>query len=360
MYQSDYNGREAVESVQSLASTIYPLITQRTQRVRAALRARSYSEVAPSPTLVTIELDGSGSGQQGPESSGATLRRFFRGVGQPSRSEWLRIVDEIPQTATLRFSGGEPLKSPHLEPLLFEADSRGLEVEIVTDGRALEEHAPVVYGLGVARVRLVFFGLEDAHNRVVGDPRAFEKAVRGALALKGLKYGTSRPRLIIHLVVRPCETGWVTSMVECSQAVGADEIVVQLPKCRTEQERKSCRGVRIELHVEELRAVEQRWRKASVRFFPDLPVEQAEQYILGDAERFGPRRCVAPWNSATISESGVVHLCGAEPIGDVRGTLLHSIYNGETARAFRRALRTQAQSRCSGCIKRFGDEDFAR
>jgi hypothetical protein len=360
MLRSDYDGKEAVESVRSVASTMYPLITQRTQRVRAALRARSFSEVAPSPTMVTIELDGCNGRTVQADSGTGTLQRFFSGVGHPSRSEWLRIVDEVPQTATLRFSGGEPLMSPHLEALLFEADSRGLDVEIVTDGRALEEHAPVVYGLGVARVRLVFFGLEDGHNRTVGDPRAFEKAVRGALALRGLKYGTSRPHLIIHLVVKPCETGWVTSMVECSQAIGADEIVVQLPTCSTEQERKGCRGVRIELHVEELKAIGQRWRKGSVVFFPALAPDRVERYILGDMDTISPKRCLVPWTNATISANGLVCLCSAEPIGDVRGALFGAIYNGEAARSFRRALGSNTPARCGQCLRRFGDEDFRR
>ena len=356
------------EGGKGIFDVVYPAISRKALKVRAAIKARSRSEIAAPPTLVTMELEGgaaaNGDGGEGAGAGRGILERFFKGVRLPSRADWLRAVDEVPAGSTLRLAGGEPLMSPHLEAVLFQADCRCLETEIVTNGARLVEHAPVIYGLGVARVRLVFCGSEEAAS----SPDAFENAVRGALALKGLRYGTTRPVLVVHLVTQAGAGGWIAGMVERALAMGGDQVVIHYPRAQgdspgegpaREGAKGGSAGAANRALMQELDEVRKQRRRGAVRFFPPLGRVQAERYCLGHPVSPGPRKCLVPWRSMTIGADGRARLCGRQAVGDIRESFLADIYNGEAARAFRRKIKLETLPECAGCARRFGDEGFA-
>jgi len=235
--------------------------------------------------------------------------------------------------------------------ILFEADRRGIDVEIVTPGARLEECAPVIYGLGVSRLRLVLYGPEEVHNRTTGDARAFESSVRGALAMRGLRCGTARPTLVVDVVTSAESVPSAAETVECALAMGADGVVLHWP-CAGE-------GVLDVGAVLMLSRARTKWRGETVRFFPDLGEDELRRYYGGEALSVGPKRCLVPWRSVTVGADGKVRFCGTT-VGDVGGEALADVCNSEAARLLRRELKKGPAAECAGCPGRFGDEGLVR
>lgn len=81
----------------------------------------------------------------------------------------------------LSLSGGEPLLYPHLAGLLAGARAMGYRIGAITNGfRVTPRHRGLIDGIDTIAVS--FDGLEDLHNRIRGNPRAWE------VALQALRY----------------------------------------------------------------------------------------------------------------------------------------------------------------------------
>ncbi len=338
-----------------MASALYPLLTNQALKLHSVLRAASRAENAAFPTFITLELPvPAADGAHGQGALGR-LARFFNGRGAPAKTDYLRFINTLPSGATLALAGPEPLESPHFQAVLFQADARSLDVEISTCGRRLDECAPVIYGLGVARVRLSIFGPESVHNDVVGSSRSFKDAVRGSLALAGLRDSTTRPSLVVDLRPVPASFGRFEEMVECALVIGADLVIMHYPMLQgspSPADAASC--------ADELSRLRRRYRTAPLRFFPDLAGGDAERFILGDMLSVGPARCSHPWRGVRVDTDGKITICDSYAIGDLRTDSLESVYNCEAARSLRRNIKRGLLPGCQKCVGRFQSEDALR
>jgi MoaA/NifB/PqqE/SkfB family radical SAM enzyme len=292
---------------------------------RRMIGAEDHADAAPAPAAVIVELR-----DQAAESV-----------------DWGRVTASVPQKAKL-IVAGEPLGSPDIEGVLFEADRRGLHVTVVTSGRHLEEAAPVLYGLAVQVIRLDLHGPEDVHNRVTRSERAFEEAARGMLALKPLAFGASRPLLLAVVEITAANHDRLAETVECAFAMGAHKVCV----------RHGRPGVALEVAAlkAEVHKVSRRRALGSVRFVPNLLDEEIDRYYAQGAV-IGPRRCFVPWRSVTVGHDGAVRLCDAGVAGAHKDGPLEEIFNSEAAQAVRKGLRKVLASGCERCVRRFADED---
>lgn len=341
--------RNAIKDRRLSVSDVYPALQQTMLRLRNSIRAKTRTETAAPPTTVTFELNDR---ETHPPPQYAPL----------TESHWVNLVNQLPHGATLRLEGARPLASPHLEAMLLAAGRCGLEVSLATDGIALEESAPEIYGLGVRTVILRLFGPEELHNAVLSSPDAFEQAARGALALKHLAAGSARPRIIGEIAVSAENHGHIADTVECALAMGADEVVVvHAPPPPPDAaaggaSRATVSGVNVVVLLHELRAARTRRRPDVVSFSPDLSTAETRLFYEKGPQAVGPRHCPAPWNSLTVGPSGEVSFCKDVPIGTVRSGPLMTIYNCPAARAARRVLRKGLAPRCAWCLRRFGQE----
>ena len=77
----------------------------------------------------------------------------------------------------LSLSGGEPLLYPHLAGLLAGARAMGYRIGAITNGfRVTPRHRGLIDGIDTIAVS--FDGLADLHNRIRGNPRAWDAAVQ--------------------------------------------------------------------------------------------------------------------------------------------------------------------------------------
>jgi MoaA/NifB/PqqE/SkfB family radical SAM enzyme len=327
---------------------VYHAGPEKSPRPRAAIAGRAVMERL-TPTTVTLELTPEISASHTIADSGIDkserLSAFFGTRSTPSRSDWLNVVAAVPAGGTLRLAGGDPLQSPHLETLVFEADRRGLEVEIVTPGARLEEYAPVIYGLGVAGVRVRLDSLAGG----TGEQIDFEKAARGVRALRALRDRARRPALVMDVHLRAETAGSAAEMAWRALAADADKVVVYYPEYEDVKSRPEYVAA-----IEDLARTRKGFPPARVRMFPDFSALAAARFYSGEPVSVGPAKCDAPWREAFVGPDGKARLCSTVTLGDIRTEPLDGLFDGPNARACRRAMRKAFPPECARCTGRFG------
>jgi radical SAM protein with 4Fe4S-binding SPASM domain len=113
-----------------------------------------------------------------------------RQVPEMSTAQVKQVIDKIVDQAkapTVSFTGGEPTLRPDLPELVAYARSRGLRVNLITNG-ILCAGADYVESLREAGLHSAQVSLEaadpDVHNRIVGNPDAWARTVQGLRNLK--------------------------------------------------------------------------------------------------------------------------------------------------------------------------------
>jgi radical SAM protein with 4Fe4S-binding SPASM domain len=111
-------------------------------------------------------------------------------VDEMTTDEVKRIIDKIVDQAkvpTVSFTGGEPTLRRDLPELIAYAKSRNMRANLITNGTRCA-NADFVARLKEAGLNSAQVSLEAAeaeiHNRVVGNPRAFDQTVQGIKHLK--------------------------------------------------------------------------------------------------------------------------------------------------------------------------------
>lgn len=318
--------------------SIVPALSHKALRLRGTLWARTGAESAAPALFVSLALSC-------PEATAGRV------PGRNLRSpELARLVGELNAGTTLRVLCGGSADASALETVLFEADKRDIVVEVATTGTRLYEIAPVIYGLSASSVLLRLVGGEDAHNRAVGVPTAFQDAIRGMLALRGLRGQERMPALTIEVAVSQATQGHLREVVQCALAAGADRVVIR------HAAPAGTKGIEAVFLAEELRMIKARWREG-IAIQPGFTLDEMIRYYGGRASTMGPRRCFAPWKSVSIRHDGEVFLCGTESIGSLSAQPLSEVFNGPAARAIRVRLRRGVCGQCMTCARRFGADD---
>ncbi len=291
-----------------------------------------------------------------------------------STDEWLRIFDEIPQSAIITFTGGEPLVRSDFKALFLEA-CKGHRVHLVSNGTrftdeiaemCIESAARNLLTKGLLSVGMSLEGPPEVHDKMVHLNGAYEKttsALRQLVELKrrnGLKY----PILDLKIVICRDTHGSLIKLYELAEDIGLDMISYQ--QCSTQE---SSYGIdqaspdamntfpppvesidRKEL-IRELNALKKRAKtsRTELRFNPEMPVE----YFADRYENKFPLKkftCSAAWSIMHIGPYGTVYPCFSIPMGNLKKQELREIWNGKSYREFRKKLKSaKIFPGCVGC-----------
>ncbi len=304
-------------------------LNRRLLRLRNTLWAKTGARTASPPTQVRFQ--------------------FLPTEAPMDSQRWLRLVEEVPSGALLHLEGPELFQDESVHAILMAADRRELEISVSVDAALLEEHAPELYGLGVSQVRIVLYGPEAVHNELAGSAWAFERAARGALALKGLAYGSSTPELVVEIPILPANASLLLNTAECAFAMGADRVVILHVAAGRDS---SAGAIDPDVVNSQALSISARWKRGSVRFSPAFESELVRRLYNGGPEAVVRRRCIAPWKSVTVTSDGKVLLCDVS-IGDAKEASLTTLYNSDSARAFRHGMRKRRGELCKGCLASF-------
>jgi MoaA/NifB/PqqE/SkfB family radical SAM enzyme len=290
------------------------------------------------------------------------------GKSDLSLDEIRAVAAELPRLGTrvVVFTGGEPLVRPEVMEIADIFRRRGLTLQLLTSGLALERHAMAI----AARFSTVIVSL-DGHT-----PELYRR-IRGVDGLGAVCAGVQRLRAVAPEVTIKARSTLhrlnfrhLPDLVAKAQELGLDQISflaadvtsdafnrrASLPQA----EPPGNRQLLLEPHeVDEFgRVVEETiaGHGPALAAGTVAPGPQGLRRLvayyraqLGQAP-FPPVDCNAPWMSVLIEADGAVRPCFFHPpVGNLRQRPLRALL-GQEMPAFRRALQVQSDATCGRCV----------
>jgi MoaA/NifB/PqqE/SkfB family radical SAM enzyme len=288
------------------------------------------------------------------------------GHGDLTLDEIRRLAAELPGLGTrvVVFTGGEPLLRPDVMQVADLFLERGLTLQLLTSGLALERHAEAI----AARFKLVIVSL-DGHT-----PELYRR-IRGVDGLAAVSAGVAKLRALApHLPVRARSTvhrhnfRHLADLIARAFEMGLDQISFLAADVSSEAfnrplpqpDEAPTRGLLLdEGETVDFGRVVEATIAAHGRALEEgraVPgpdgLRRLVQYYrahLGLAP-FPPVDCNAPWMSVMIEASGAVRPCFFHPaVGNLRERPLAALLRDEMP-AFRRTLDVQADPVCGRCV----------
>ncbi len=305
-------------------------------------------------------------------------------MGEVPIDVYKRVVDEVvPRRAHIYITGGEPFLYDGLVPLVGYMKSRGLSVQVVTNGVGLERNAEEIVRAGWDMVCVSLDGPRDIHDRCRGLRGAFDTMERGVRRVQEVKKRVGRRRPVLYTLTTISETnqGVLLETLREAQSLDPDVMAVYYSWFTSEEVgrrhteimkralgvepfawRSYAREMSVldpELIARQVETIKKARLDPPVMFIPQIETWEIHDYYRHPENFLGWKRCLAPWFQVDIMPNGDVVNCRDFPdivMGNIRERPLLEIYNGERFRAFRRALRSAPDgvfpicSRCCGLM----------
>ena len=327
------------------------------------------------------------------EAERLRIRELIGLKRQLALSDYVRLLDELaPSRPIISLFGGEPLLYPDILPLVREIKARGLTCTVITNGGRLEAYARDLVEAGIDLIAVSIDGPPELHNRIRGQPDAFQKAAAGVRAVAEWRRKLRRalPMQIAILPITELNVGSVPAAVEELRALPLDTINIGLrwfvPKevgAEYESVMKETFGVagdswkgfdfdwskagagkteqmtalvRLLKGLKRRRFVDSALGRPWTSFVPDVPAEKVPEYFSDFRQTFGHNLCPVAWYFAQVEPDGEVCFCGDFPdyfIGNVRKSAFREIWTGEKAWAFRKKLAREPLPICNRCCGNF-------
>jgi radical SAM protein with 4Fe4S-binding SPASM domain len=263
---------------------------------------------------------------------------------------------------------------------------------VITNGGRLESCARELVEAGIDLIAVSIDGPPELHNRIRGQPDAYQKAEAGVRAVAGWRKKLRRalPMQIAILPITELNMDSVPAAVEALRALPLDTINIGLrwfvPKdagAEYESVMKETFGVggdswkgfdfdwakagagkteqmtglvRLLRGLKRRRFLDAALGRPWTSFVPDVPAEKVPEYFSDFRQTFGHNLCPVAWYFAQVEPDGEVCFCGDFPdyfIGNVRKSAFRDIWTGEKAWAFREKLAREPLPICNRCCGSF-------
>lgn len=276
-----------------------------------------------------------------------------------NREEALAILERLSQMRifSITFCGGEPVLCPHLFEVIQAAVSRGMEVNLDTNGLLVNEKlADKLAAVGITAVQVSLDGTEETHDSFRGRKGSFAAAVRTVRLMVSRGFRVSVAPVLTSVTHQDLE--YVVNLAADLGASGFKPSLF-LP---TGRGREHDQGLR--LSPEEARADFQRLRWLQKQFngrlhiavegsYPNLDVAAGRQGPMGERFAGAPVGCPAGVTQLVIAANGKVYACPFLydfPAGDLRKESLPQIWrHARIFKVFRNMTKGQLQGQCRVC-----------
>jgi Fe-coproporphyrin III synthase len=287
-------------------------------------------------------------------------------------SKTFGIEDLAPQLDSIRrlgvrwmvFSGGEPLMNPELPQLCSILREEGIRLTLLSTGLLLQKYAGSVAG-SFDDVIVSLDGPREIHDMIRRVDGAFDLLQKGIAALRAIR---QEMRITARSTIQKANHRYLRETARAAkllQLQGISFLAADLtsPAFNRLLLWPANRQAEIGLTPSEVHHLEneieglnrdakeelgegflvespEKLRRIARHFRAQLQLEEPESPM-----------CNAPWVSAVIEADGTVRPCFFHPpIGNLQGTTLEAVINGEKARAFRERLDIPHNSVCRNCV----------
>jgi len=299
-------------------------------------------------------------------------------VKELTQDEIQDLIDQLPRTSLVSFTGGEPfLRRDMMDILKYTATQH--RCHIITNGTLLSEGIAEelvnigsrnILGRGLLLIGISLQGPEDVHTVITHHQRAYQRTLEGVKRLRAYRRTKGRSYPLINLKAVICKQNVHTLSHIFSIA---EDLEVDI--CNFIVENRSDHFQRLNLEKGELktgsgppgpwwtledlsilqRELERIQRRAvkaraQVRFSPqNMPPHEIVKYYANEID-LQKYICYAPWSKIGISAYGDVGLCHNYIFGNIREQRLRDIWYGGRIKQFRKTLKAaKVFPSCNGC-----------
>lgn len=274
---------------------------------------------------------------------------------------WTGLIDDVASWKPyIWFTGGEPTVYPQIVPLIDHIKRRGLFCGMTSNGTTLARHAEDLVRAGLDLLVVSIDGRGETHNRVRGNPRAFDRACAGVQAVKraGRLLRRRNPAVVINCSLTPDNYTKTADMMEVAAELGAaglnyqhlwmmtrgmvaehnahwgDEHYVD-PQVWAGDDQS---GMDPERVWEVVSAIKRSSSKVPVLFHPDLSQEEIAVYYSRPEQFVRRGHAVCAWANTDVLPNGDVSPCFDMVCGNITDASFTEIWNNETFRRHRQRL----------------------
>lgn len=305
-------------------------------------------------------------------------------VGEVPFETYKRVIDEVaPRKVHVYITGGEPFLYKPMVPLVNYIKEKSLTVQIVTNGVGLEKNAQTIVDNEWDMICVSLDGPREIHDRCRGVQGAYDTAVKGISAIQKVKMQQKKKKPLIFVLTTISQNNQDTLLqtVKEAEKLGPDGMVVYYSWFTTEwigQKHTKIANeklgitpfawkgyvrdtsiLNIDKIIEQVQTIKSQKHKTRILFVPELSGEEIRTYYLHPEDFFGFKKCISPWFELNVMPNGDTVTCRDFPdfvTGSINNSAIEEIYNNESNRKFRRALRSCENgvfpicSRCCGLM----------
>ncbi|HZU76484.1 MAG TPA: radical SAM protein [Dehalococcoidia bacterium] len=300
-----------------------------------------------------------------------TCPQFF-GMPEPAADLTLErliaIVDQLPVVRRAVLHGiGEPLLNPQLPEMIRYLKLRGAYVLFNSNGLLLRGSKPrALIESGLDELRVSIDGATpDTYSRVRGVD-GFGRVLANVARLSRLKQslGATAPKLSLWMTGLRANVQELPGLVRAAHGAGVADVYLQR---LVHSERglalaeQSLYGRAGEAELAAVRSASELAQQLGVTLLGSGEVQPLDQLEGTDGPNAPRRSCRRPWTLTYVTANGHVLPCCIAPftgapyasivLGNLRLQSLAEVWNGPRYRAWRAALRSEAEppAACRGC-----------
>lgn len=286
-----------------------------------------------------------------------------------SIEEYKALIDDVaPFRPTFTLFGGEPTLYKDWIEIVRYIKSRGMRVNMVTNGMLLSKYADEVVEAKMDELILSVDGDEEVHDASRGLKGTFIKMMEGMDAIREAKkkYNTDRPFITANTTINDVNYTDLPNVLRGAEKLGAEvctfhhllfltQNVCNLHNQIYEQKfGKPCQDwfgfvqdsmpdVDTNVLVKEMEKLKKSDSPVSVAFYPNLTAGEVHDWYRD--EQFVPGgykgRCLSLWIAAYVFPNGDVREYHSMDysLGNVRDDKFTDIWNNEGFREYRRTVK---------------------
>ncbi|MEW6667492.1 MAG: radical SAM protein [Thermodesulfobacteriota bacterium] len=263
-------------------------------------------------------------------------RSLRRRKATMSMEQFRIIVDKLPGSVKemCLHINGESFLNRDIYRMIQYAAERGIHTFLDTNGLLMDPCEVVKSGLD--RITVCLDGDDPrsyATYRIGGDYERLIRNIRGLVAAR-IEAGAQKPRITLKVIAMRHTERLVDNIAQVARELGADDFQIAQFTARTCEQALAFQSERSEFskYVPE----EIRKGRLTTRYIPNV------------------RECQVPYYAVSVNASGDVDPCcrdmnGEHTFGNLLKDDFESIWNGETAVAFRRSLIAKKPGICRDC-----------
>ena len=292
------------------------------------------------------------------------------------------LIDDLARfKPAITLFGGEPLLSSNWEHIVSYIKSKGMRVNIVTNGTVLGRYVKSTVELGVDELIFSLDGPEEIHDEMRSGKGIFRKATDAFKELDDYKKKTGRKNPKVNVNTTIFETNYrrLDEVIDIAGTIGADAVTFHHLIFQSEKicgnnssffkkefglncmdwigfARDTLPDIDADYLIRKLHELREKPAPVSVSVYPNYTDEEIRRYYNSFefvSESYAAR-CLSPWMTVYIFPNGDVKPCLdiCYVAGNILKNRFRDIWNNEALKKYRSILKKNGHfPACTRCTE---------